>query len=106
MLHSTKTLNSQSNVVGQRPAAQRVAWFLPPMAVKDRGAKCPGRWKHREETVNSRAKHPVGKPNTNYLLNSASWFAKKRIMGLIRMRLCSIHCMFLWDSWNNSQEAS
>ena len=29
--------------LSQRPPAKRVAWIIPPQALKDRGAKCPNR---------------------------------------------------------------
>ncbi len=72
MLHSTKTLNSQLNVVSQRPPAQRVAWFLPPMAVKDRGAKCPVVENNAVKRWILVQSIRIGTPNTNYLLNSES----------------------------------
>jgi hypothetical protein len=51
----------EAGKLSQRPPAKRVVWILPPMVVKDRGAKCPNRWKQRGGTVDSRAKHPVWK---------------------------------------------
>jgi hypothetical protein len=30
-------------IMSQRPPVKRVAWILPPYAVKDRGTKCPNR---------------------------------------------------------------
>jgi hypothetical protein len=41
--HWLKPQAHRQSLMSQRPPAQRVAWILPPKAIKDRGTLCPDR---------------------------------------------------------------